>query len=407
MTGTDAVFAQQGDLRRQGMALNNQGAALEALHRPDEAIASYEKSAQILGEAGEGALQTQALKAAAAIDLRRGQRRELGSPDARRSQFQSPPQPAGSRAEGPPANDPMSPRPSSFPPRQLLEIRPARQEDREDISNLIFLESHVHKHLDWKAPLEWLGEDPFVVAQEGSRLSAALACPPDPATVAWLRLFVFDSQLNGAMAWRMLWPMARENLEQQGCPMAAAIAIQRWLDPILVESGFELVNHIVLMELNTEAARPGLARSDYLIRPMLREDLPRVVEVDAAAFEPLWRNSLGALTHAFLQASYASVAESETGLVGYQLSTGGAFGTHLARLAVSPAAQRRGLGAALIQDLIAHIPLGRDPRLTLNTQSSNAASHALYARIGFRRTGERFPVFALPISGQASKQAGA
>ncbi|HET6846740.1 MAG TPA: GNAT family N-acetyltransferase, partial [Anaerolineales bacterium] len=291
----------------------------------------------------------------------------------------------------------MSPTPTSFPPRQLLEVRPAREDDRQDISNLIVFESHVHKHLDWKAPMEWLGYQPFVVLQEGSHLAAALACPPDPDPVAWLRLFVFNSQLNGAMAWRMLWPAAVEQLAAQRIPTAAAIAVQRWLDPILVDNGFDLVNHIVLMELSLGEAVVPVARDDYRIREMVPDDLPRVVEVDTAAFEPLWRNSLEALTHALGQASYASVAEAETGLVGYQLSTGGAFGTHLARIAVRPAMQRRGLGAALIQDSIAHIPPGRERRLTLNTQANNAASHALYARIGFRRTGERFPVFALTI----------
>jgi hypothetical protein len=52
--------------------LNNQAAALEAMHRADEAIACYEKAAQLLGESGEAELQSQALKAAAAVDLRRG-----------------------------------------------------------------------------------------------------------------------------------------------------------------------------------------------------------------------------------------------------------------------------------------------------------------------------------------------
>ena len=79
VTGTDAVFAGQGDLRRQGIAMNNQASALEALHRPDEAIAAYEKAAQVLGEAAEGAMQTAALKAAAAIDLRRGHLASSGS----------------------------------------------------------------------------------------------------------------------------------------------------------------------------------------------------------------------------------------------------------------------------------------------------------------------------------------
>ncbi len=52
--------------------MNNQAAALEALGRAAEAIAAYERAAQLLAGAGEPALQTEALKAAAAIDLRRG-----------------------------------------------------------------------------------------------------------------------------------------------------------------------------------------------------------------------------------------------------------------------------------------------------------------------------------------------
>jgi tetratricopeptide (TPR) repeat protein len=36
--GTDQVFAAASDLRRQAMALGNQAAALEALHRMDEAL---------------------------------------------------------------------------------------------------------------------------------------------------------------------------------------------------------------------------------------------------------------------------------------------------------------------------------------------------------------------------------
>ena len=63
--------------------------------------------------------------------------------------------------------------------------------------------------------------------------------------------------------------------------------------------------------------------------------------------------------------------------------------------------QRRGLGAALIEDLIANIPQGRERRLTVNTQSDNTASHALYSRLGFRRTGERFPVFAFAVPSSA------
>ena len=77
-TGTDDVFAGAGDIRRRGMAFNNQAAALECLGRWDEALAAYERSAQLLAEAREGELRSLALKAAAAMQLRRGKIAESG-----------------------------------------------------------------------------------------------------------------------------------------------------------------------------------------------------------------------------------------------------------------------------------------------------------------------------------------
>jgi len=70
--GTDDIFAKAGDLKRQGMALGNQAAALEALKRFDEALAMYDHSASVLAEAGEGDMRAIVLKSAAAIKLRKG-----------------------------------------------------------------------------------------------------------------------------------------------------------------------------------------------------------------------------------------------------------------------------------------------------------------------------------------------
>jgi tetratricopeptide (TPR) repeat protein len=70
--GTQEIFAHAGDLKRQGMAVGNQAAALEALKRYDEAFAAYEESAGIFADAGEGDLRSMVLKAAAGIKLKRG-----------------------------------------------------------------------------------------------------------------------------------------------------------------------------------------------------------------------------------------------------------------------------------------------------------------------------------------------
>lgn len=76
--GTEAIFGGIGDVRRQGMAMGNQAAALESLGRLDEALEAYEQSAQLLADAGEGDLRSLVLKAAAGIQLRRGKLSESG-----------------------------------------------------------------------------------------------------------------------------------------------------------------------------------------------------------------------------------------------------------------------------------------------------------------------------------------
>jgi len=72
VSGTEAVFAAAGDLRRQGMALANQAAALEALRRREEAMACYQTSAEILEQAGARDLRADVMRAVAGLQVRGG-----------------------------------------------------------------------------------------------------------------------------------------------------------------------------------------------------------------------------------------------------------------------------------------------------------------------------------------------
>lgn len=276
-------------------------------------------------------------------------------------------------------------------------IRQATPSDQQKIADLIFFESRVHRHLDWRTPLDWLGFSPYWVFEEGRQITGALACPPDPDSIAWIRLFAYASHLSRHSAWPPLWEAARNQLAEQGGGTVAAIATQHWFEQILAEDHFELTEHIVLLEWNTQSIEPVMRPSQVRIREMTPVDLPGVTEVDAAAFEPLWRNSLPALSKAYEQSSYASVAEDASGLVGYQLSTGGLFGAHLARLAVVPRAQGQGIGGALVSDLILHMREAGGSKVTVNTQGNNSASLALYSRLGFQRTGEKYPVYTFQV----------
>jgi tetratricopeptide (TPR) repeat protein len=71
--GTYAVFEQGGDLRRQGMALANQGSALAALKRREEAAALYERAADVLAQAEEDQLRADVMRSLATLKVRKGQ----------------------------------------------------------------------------------------------------------------------------------------------------------------------------------------------------------------------------------------------------------------------------------------------------------------------------------------------
>ncbi len=70
--GTEIIFEEAKDIKRQAMALGNTAAALEALNRTEEAIELYERSAELFGQAGEGDLRAMVMKSAAALKLRSG-----------------------------------------------------------------------------------------------------------------------------------------------------------------------------------------------------------------------------------------------------------------------------------------------------------------------------------------------
>lgn len=280
------------------------------------------------------------------------------------------------------------------------QVRPAESSDHRQIANLMFFEAHMHRHLDWRTPLEWLGSAHYWVADDQGRVTAALACPQDPPGVAWIRLFTYNSHLSGLEAWSPLWTAARGGIARVGGARVAAIAVKVWFQHILQSSGFEKLQSIVMLEwtarlLDERPLPPGIN-----IRSMRADDLMAITDVDAAAFESLWHNSYCALEMAYKQALCATVAEAAGRVVGYQISTGNPLGAHLARLAVRPEAQGRGVGAALVNDLILRLSPRHIARISVNTQADNAASLALYRKIGFVPTGEQFPVYVYPVGAE-------
>ena len=265
--------------------------------------------------------------------------------------------------------------------------------DRSRLASLIHFGAYVHQHLDWKSPLDWIGRHPYLSINEKGDVFAALACPPDLPEIAWIRLFAVNSNINIDYAWKHLWEAALNDFPKFGITQAAALSMQSWFTELLLGSKFELTDNVIILTHDDRAGKK-IPSTDFVnIRPMDHEDLRTIAEIDNSAFSSEWRNSVEALELAFQQSSYTTVAEIGDEIVGYQYSTSSGFGGHLARLAIKEERQRNGIGFSLVHDMLNHFQKFGITHITVNTQQSNIASLALYAKAGFTITGEKYQVY--------------
>jgi tetratricopeptide (TPR) repeat protein len=76
VAGTDAIFSAAGDTRRQALALGNQASVLEALKKPDQALAKYETCEELLKNIGDEENRVSVLEAKSQLQLRMGRQLE-------------------------------------------------------------------------------------------------------------------------------------------------------------------------------------------------------------------------------------------------------------------------------------------------------------------------------------------
>jgi ribosomal-protein-alanine N-acetyltransferase len=278
-----------------------------------------------------------------------------------------------------------------------LVLRRARASDRPEVAALLNRAHWRHFHLDWRDPLDLISLEPNILAYEGDRLVGYFASPPDPDHTGWVRSFCVDASRTPLSVWRPLWGEAAASCLALKVSRLASLLSGEWMRPLLTEAGFRETNAVVFFEWRRGdvPAAPSTAAQVRRLRPA---DLPRIIEVDGRAFPPLWRNNLESLSSAMTQAIVATGVDLGGRLVAYQLTTASPFGAHLARLAVDPDLQGQGLATLLVVDLIHQLGRRGFDTVTLNTQADNLRSQDLYRRLGFRETGQRYPVYETALS---------
>ena len=128
--------------------------------------------------------------------------------------------------------------------------------------------------------------------------------------------------------------------------------------------------------------------ADCILRPLTAADLPAAAALEAACFSHPWtERQLAADLDNDLLSLWAAEGEDEA-LLGYAEVRAVLDEGTLERIAVAPAARRRGIGEALLARLIRE-GRGRLAFLTLEVRAGNAPAIGLYEKLGFREVGRR------------------
>ena len=124
------------------------------------------------------------------------------------------------------------------------------------------------------------------------------------------------------------------------------------------------------------------------VRPATEADLAAIAAIESVSFSDPWslKSFSDSLAHSFVR---MSVVEDESGVVGYSVVWVSGEECELANLAVDPARRRSGIGALLLDELLARAHEEALFVIFLEVRASNTAAQALYASRDFHEVGRR------------------
>ncbi|MGY1848910.1 MULTISPECIES: ribosomal protein S18-alanine N-acetyltransferase [unclassified Blastococcus] len=126
------------------------------------------------------------------------------------------------------------------------------------------------------------------------------------------------------------------------------------------------------------------------LRPMRLADLPAVMELEEELFAPdTWTVAMYRDELARTDTRHYLVAEDEGAVVGYAGLIAYDDEAHIATIGVTGARQGEGIGARLLDALLAEADRRGAPVVLLEVRADNETAQGLYRRRGFAEIGRR------------------
>ncbi len=131
---------------------------------------------------------------------------------------------------------------------------------------------------------------------------------------------------------------------------------------------------------------------NYLLRPMKKEDISQVVEIEKQAFPTPWSSyafSCELADNDFAYYLIVTTEESPAEVLGY----GGMWiildEVHITNIAIAPTSRGKRLGEFLLRGMFSLAMQKKALRMTLEVRASNHIAQKLYTKMGFTAAGVR------------------
>jgi [ribosomal protein S18]-alanine N-acetyltransferase len=130
-----------------------------------------------------------------------------------------------------------------------------------------------------------------------------------------------------------------------------------------------------------------MSADGYSVRPLSYADLPQVIAIERRTFTTPWSLAMFVLELSKSSGLCLAATDGDGELLGYLICSRFDTVWHLMNIAVDPSERRRGIGSALLDQMIERA--GPDEEYTLEVRPSNSHAITLYERLGFRPAGRR------------------
>jgi ribosomal protein S18 acetylase RimI-like enzyme len=231
-----------------------------------------------------------------------------------------------------------------------------------------------------------LKQEPSVLWLRGDILRGAILFSLHRHPVATVRLLTLRDEREQQAFFDGVLPYAEDQVRQMGARWIGLDDGNSWLVAELSLRAYHPQDRVVYYRkgnLNTDVQ----GNREVTIRRAGAEDVPHLVTLDAAAFEPFWHLSAVILQRASEECPYLLVAELHQTTVGYLMAESRGHEAYVGRVAVAPAFQSQGIGARLMVEALSLMRCDGLHSVALNTQADNLPARHLYERLGFRLTG--------------------